>query len=219
MLRKDSELREEVSPLTLLSAVGVVVVARVFFDISWGTVAVVIVSGLLSQTLELNRSRFDRRYVKVAVGVGVVTASLGMGYISFSGDSGELWLPAVLLVFGVWILLDGLADFYDRSSPGSRHDEMEDLSSTDLFLLMSHSHLIADKLRDRPQDIESLSKECELTESRVKEAIEYLVDSGVVHREEEKYVLDETETGLVAFVRKTLIGFVRRAIRPVSVIR
>lgn len=164
----------------------------------------------------------DQRYLQVVVGLAVVAGSLAMWYGAPTGGNGALWLPTGLVVFGAWLTVDAAADLYRGRHPDAGHDE--EPSSGEVMLLMSHAHLVSDELEDGPRTVSELAETCDLTESRVEQALESLVDSGVVSVESrpgspDRYVLHEERTGVVAFLRKLLFDAVARATRPFRSVR
>lgn len=163
-------------------------------------------------TILQNTPEIDQRFVKAGIGLAVVSGSSAMGYSVLTGGSGALWLPAVLLLFGIWFLIDTVADLY-RGRDGTT-GQRDDLSSADLMLLMSHSHLLASELQDGPRTRTELATECDLTESRVDQALASLIDSGVVASEDDRYVLREEQTGLRAFARTVVRAVCARLTRP-----
>lgn len=182
-----------------------------------GFAAALVVSevvALLRDTPEI-----DQRYVRAGIGLAVVAGSLAMGYGALTGESVALWLPTGLVVFGVWLVVDAAAALYRGSVPDAGTGREEELSSAEVMLLMSHAHLVSDELEDGPRTVPELAAACDLTESRVEETLEHLVDSGVVSAESgpggrERYVLHEERTGVVAFLRQLLFGAVALATRP-----
>jgi DNA-binding MarR family transcriptional regulator len=163
-------------------------------------------------TILQNTPEIDQRFVKAGIGLAVVLGSSAMGYSVLTGGTGVLWLPAILLLFGTWLLIDTVADLYHGRQ--GKTGQRDDLSSADLMLLMSHSHLLASELQAGPRTRKELATECDLTASRVDQALEHLVDSGVVDSERDRYILREERTGLRAFARTIARGVCARITRP-----
>lgn len=157
----------------------------------------------------------DQRYVKGAIGVGVVGGSLLMAYPVVTGGSGVAWFPALTLLGGFWILADVYADF--RQGRGADAGQSEDLSSEEVMLLMNHGHLVATALEDGPSTVEQLTTDCDLTESRVQEALDFMERSGTVSHDGDRYVLREENMGSWAFVRNLAVGTARRIARPFQI--
>lgn len=172
-------------------------------------IAVIVVEPI---TVFQDTPEIDQRYVKGAIGVGVVGGSLVMGYSIVAGGSGAAWFPILTLLGGLWILADVYADF--RYGEGVNAGQSEDLSSADVMLLSNHGHLVANALEAGPRTVEQLATDCNLTESRVKEALDYMERSGVVAHDGQQYVLKEENVGLWAFVRNIVTGTARRIARP-----
>ncbi len=173
------------------------------------TIAIVIGEGF---TVLQNTPEVDQRYVKGAMGVGVVGGSLVMGYSIVAGGSGAAWFPILTLLGGLWLLADVHADF--RHGRGADAGQSEDLSSEEVMLLMNHGHLVATALEDGPSTVEQLATDCDLTESRVREALNFMERSGTVSHDGDRYVLREENVGPWAFVRNLATGTVRRIARP-----
>ncbi|UPM42032.1 hypothetical protein [Halocatena salina] len=165
-------------------------------------------------TVFQNTPEVDQRYVKGVIGVGVIGGSLLMAYSLVVGSSGPMWFPVLTSIGGVWLLADVYADF--RRGEGANAGQSEDLSSADVMLLSNHGHLVANVLEDEPHTVEQLAAECDLTESRVREALDYMERSGVVAHDGQQYVLREENVGLWAFVRNIVAGTARRIARPLS---
>lgn len=154
----------------------------------------------------------DQRYVKGGIGVVVVGGSLVMAYSITTGDSGAAWFPILTLLGGFWIFADVYADF--RHGRGADAGQSDDLSSADVMLLSNHGHLVSNALKEAPRTVEQLATDCDLTESRVREALDHMERSGVVSHDGDQYVLREENVGLWAFVRNIVTGMIRRLARP-----
>lgn len=166
-------------------------------------------------TLLRDTPELDQRYVSGGIGVAVVVGSLFLGYSAVDG-TGALWLPILLLTFGGWLLTDTAAAFVRGRPPDA--GESPTLSSVDVMLLTTHGHLVASELESGPRTRTQLAAACDLTESRVDEALGYLTDAGVVSADGDQYVLNEDRTGATAFVRRLVVGAVSRAVRPFRVL-
>jgi hypothetical protein len=163
----------------------------------------------------------DERWVKVALGV-FVTAG-GAVLLVLEGPAGatpDLVIPGVFALAGLWLLLDARADFLE----GRRFetpDAVDDLDSGEAMLVMQHLRLIADELEDGPKTVPELAAACDLTESRVRQAID-VIDDGTIYRvgmddEQPRYALDEEKVGLTGLGRQAAggaRGFARRLARP-----
>lgn len=52
-------------------------------------------------------------------------------------------------------------------------DKMANADSSELFLSMQVSHLVAEALNDGPKTVPELADACDMTESRVRETLDY----------------------------------------------
>lgn len=154
----------------------------------------------------------DQRYVKGGCGLFVIGGSVLMGYSIVAGGSGTAWFPVLTLLGGVWLIADAIADV--RHGRNGDTGQSDGLSSADVMLLSNHSHLVSNALKDGPRTVEALTTECDLTESRVREALDHMERSGVVAHDGDRYVLRDENVGLWAFVRNAVTGTIRRLARP-----
>jgi hypothetical protein len=212
--------REQFMPGHLLAVATILGLLAFVVDISRDTLVGVAVALVLAEAVTLfqNTPEIDQRYVNAGIGLVVVAGSLVLGYVALSGGSGALRLPPILLVFGILVLIDAATDFYYGREPTTPEPD-DDLSSADVMLLTTHAHLVASELEEGPRTAAELATACDLTESRVEQTLEYLVESGVVSPDGDRYVLHEDQTGLGAFVRMIVAGVVDRALRPVRTLR
>lgn len=165
----------------------------------------------------------DDRWVGVLVGTVVTLVSLAwFGYelTAASGAGGPAWFPALTALVGVWFLLDARRDFVEG---GPRDGEAEtDLAASDAMLVMQHAHLVAEELKSGPKTVPELAAACDLTESRVREALAVAPDDAVSRLDESngeaeydgRYALDESALGPLAFVRLNGARALRRLARP-----
>lgn len=154
----------------------------------------------------------DQRYVKAFIGLFVIGGSLLMGYGIAASGSGPTWFPVLTLIGGVWLLADVYADF--RHGRGADAGQSNDLSATDMMLLSNHGHLISNALEEGSCTVEQLATDCDLTESRVREALDQMERSDIVGHDGDQYVLREENVGPWAFVRNIVTGTARRIVRP-----
>ena len=89
------------------------------------------------------------------------------------------------------------------------------------MLVMNHAHLVVEELKQEPKTVAELANACDLTESRVREALDVGTDDGMIYRVDserddggERYALDESKVGSVAFVRSNGKRILRRLARP-----
>jgi len=143
---------------------------------------------------------------------------------------GFVWFPVAAVGGGLWLLLDTRADFVQGRRVGESGglSDLDDLSSREAMLLIQHTSLVADHLKEGPKTVPELAADCDLTESRVREAIEIAADDGTVYPVDDptadgdadgepRYAVDDRLLGVGGFGRKAaggLSGFARRVVRP-----
>ncbi|MFC5971737.1 hypothetical protein ACFPYI_10370 [Halomarina salina] len=181
----------------------------------------------------------DERWVGVGTGAFVVLGSLAwFAYeVTVVPDSGgPVWFPLVVALAGVWLLLD--ARQASATGAAGADDEFDDLSASESMLVMHHASLVTRELRDGPKTVPELAASCDLTESRVREALAVATHDDTVYRVDDpeayadertddedgpdagdgtytgRYALDESKVGGAAFVRENGKRVVRRLIRP-----
>ena len=143
---------------------------------------------------------------------------------------GLVWAPIAAVGGGLWLLLDTRADFVQ----GRRFDRADDLadandlSSREAMLLIQHASLVADHLEGEPKTVPELAAACDLTESRVQDAIEIAGHDGTIYPVDDpaadegadgepRYALDDRQMGLGGLSRQVaggLAGLARRLVRP-----
>jgi len=144
--------------------------------------------------------------VKVGLGGFLLAASGVWLYGEFQTPPAErmFWVPAVALGGSFWVLFDAWADFaQDRRLDGRRFHTSEpddDLNASDVMLLSQHAHLIANALREEPKTVGELADECDLTGSRVREAINVAGSDETIYpvdrnTDQPRYALDEGKMG------------------------
>lgn len=145
-------------------------------------------------------------------------------------SDGFVWVPVVAVGGALWLLLDTRADFVQgrRGGEANGTDDLDELSSREAMLLIQHTSLVADHLREGPKTIPELAVECDLTESRVRDAIEIAGDDGTVYPVDDpgadedadsqpRYAVDDRKLGVGGFGRQAaggLSGLARRLVRP-----
>jgi hypothetical protein len=163
----------------------------------------------------------DGRWVGVGVGAFITLGSLawfGYEYTVVPDTGGPVWFPLLTALVGVWFLLDSRRDFVEGRRRDGPHD---DLSASEMMLVMNHAHLIVEELKSGPKTVAELADACDLTETRVREALDITTDDDMVYRVDSeatddsgRYALDESKVGGVAFVRSNATRVVRRLVRP-----
>jgi hypothetical protein len=164
----------------------------------------------------------DVRAFDTAVGVCVTGFSAVWLWVEATPTvTGRILLPVLGLAGGLWLLFDVRAD-RTQEHPERGPSASVDLDTNELMLVFQHVRLIARELEDEPQTVAELATACDLTTSRVREAIEYGTQSGTFYpvdpdAETPRYAVDERRTGVVGFGRQaveTLSWVGRRFARP-----
>ena len=224
-------LRQQVSLVKGLLWLGMLGVVYVFTD-DIGFVLAFTVAYLTVETIDVLRTvpGVDERWAKAAFGVCLLVGSgvWAWGELQQAGQS-RLWLPAVATVAGSWTLLDARADFVqnrriDAGSDPDSQDALDEMDAGEAMLLMQHTRLVAEQLTEEPKTVGELATNCDLTESRVQEAIDLASRDGTVYRTDDdtadgrpRYSIDERRLGLSGFGRQAaggLTGLLRRFVRP-----
>ncbi|WP_435362094.1 hypothetical protein [Haloarchaeobius sp. DFWS5] len=180
-------------------------------------------------TLVRETPEIDGRWANV--GLGAVLTAVSLCWLTYglatAASLGSLWPPALTTLAGGWLLLDARRDFVEgtRREP-SKYDDMD---SGEVMLVMNHARLVAEALEAGPKTVSELAEECDLTESRVREALELASGNDTVYRvdggendpsaadeagDTVRYALDESKVGPLAFVRENGTRAVRRLARP-----
>ncbi|ACM58437.1 hypothetical protein Hlac_2878 [Halorubrum lacusprofundi ATCC 49239] len=162
----------------------------------------------------------DSRWVGVGLGAFITVASLawlGWELTATTGTGGPVWFPALTALIGVWFLFDARADFADSTSS----DEPDDMSASEVMLVMNHAHLVVEELKQGPKTVTELADACNLTESRIREVLDFGTDDGMIYPVDtdtsdttKRYALDESKVGGLAFVRSNGKRILRRLARP-----
>jgi len=162
----------------------------------------------------------DERWLKAALGVFAAACGGAMLWLARPLSGLDPALPSVFVLCGAWLLLDARADF----AQGRRREALDrdDIGSGEAMLVMQHLRLVADELEDGPKTVPELADACDLTEPRVRQAIEVVRDDGTVYpvdgdADRPRYALDERKVGLSGLGWQAaggLRGLVRRLLRP-----
>jgi len=149
----------------------------------------------------------------IAYGVGLVAvgALLALGYATRFGG--------VVLLAGVWVVLDGAtAVRYGPARTPHRFVVGPDAEAT---LRMQVLHTVHRRLRaaDGARTPEDLADACDLTESRVTSALDYLVHRGRVERVEAGYRPVPQKWGRATPVAQFASWLPRRLLRPFDRLR
>jgi len=165
----------------------------------------------------------DERWAKAALGTLVTVGSTGWLWVEFQGAvaTDQLLVPALAVLGGCWLVLDARADFVQGRRLGCS-DAFDEMDAGEAMLIMQHMRLVAEALEDGPKSIPAIASECDLTESRVQQAIElagrddtiYPVDTDGDPR---RYALDQRKMGLTGVGQQAasgVTGLLRRFVRP-----
>ncbi|MFD1570424.1 hypothetical protein [Halorubrum laminariae] len=187
-----------------------------------GTVFAIALGLAFVETISILRETptVDSRWVGVGLGAFITIASLG--WLSWeltaaAGTGGPAWFPALTALIGVWFLFDARADFAEETDS----DSPDDMTASEVMLVMNHAHLVVEELKQEPKTVAELADACDLTESRVREALDVGTDDGMIYRvnagtgdDAKRYALDESKVGGLAFVRSNGKRILRRLARP-----
>lgn len=181
---------------------------------------------LVTETVDVLKTHpsVDERWVKVGLG-GVLLAASGVwlwGELQEPTADRGLWLPVVAIGGSLWVLLDARADFVQgrRIEPPAAID---DLSATEAMLVMQHAQLVGQSLSEEPKTVDELAVDCDLTTSRVREAIAVVGRDGTIYpvddANEPRYAVDDRQMGATGIGRLAaggLTSLFRRLLRPFS---
>jgi hypothetical protein len=201
----------------------VVFLALVYgFTRSVETTVGIAVGFALIETIQLLREApsIDDRWVGIGNGVFITVVSLVWLVYELTvaaNTGGPAWFPGLTALIGVWFLFDARRDFTEGRHPHPN----DDMTASEMMLVMNHGHLVAEELKQGPKTVAELVDACDLTESRVREALNVATDDGMIYRVDgspgddiERYALDESKVGGVAFVRSNAKRILRRLARP-----
>jgi hypothetical protein len=207
---RSDALPGSVSARRIVYTLGLLVLFKYVFAWSWPQAGILAAIGLVieSETLSEPFEGVDSRHAGVALGGAV----LALGGYSFA-TRGQSGVAVVSGTVGGWLVLDAVYALRAGSRPSD--DEADpDLDSGELFLQTSVSHLLGRQLRDGPKTVPELADACDLTESRVRDVLELMAESGVAYRDGDDWKLDESRVGPWPFVRDNTRRLVARLLRP-----
>lgn len=178
---------------------------------------------LVTETVDVLETHpaVDERWVKVGLGGFLLVAS-GVwlwGTLQEPPATSGLWLPVVAIGGSLWVLLDARADFVQgrRVEPSAAIDEMD---AAEAMVVMQHAQLIGRSLSEEPKTVDELAVDCDLTVSRVREAID-VVGHGPIYpvddADEPRYAIDDRQMGATGIGRLAAGGLGRllgRLLRP-----
>ena len=190
-------------------AVGLIALFGIAFGFTWSQTIIVAAIVLAGESAELASPLpgLDERHFRLALGLVVVAAG-GVAYCA----QGDTTVAAVGVGGGGWLILDALYSLQEgiRSSDDGRADA----DSSELFLSMQVGHLVAEELKDGPKTVSELADACDMTESRVREALNYHEQANTAYRDGSQWHLDESKIGTWAFIRDNTRRALARFFRP-----
>lgn len=182
-------------------------------DVVWFLVLVAIVGGFFALSDGVG---VDERYRSGII--GLVLMALGAGAATVDGS----WLlGAVAVAVGAWFTLDALGAVRSgRSLSTEARDADDELSATEAMFRMQVLNRVVQELREGPRTPAEIASACGLTESRTHDALDRLESMGRVDAingtdDQCRWALDESEFGVLAFVRGIVTTVLSRALLPV----
>jgi hypothetical protein len=155
------------------------------------------------------------RHVKTVVGAFVLVGSVVLAVAFARTGDGELWLPAATAIAGAWFLADAAAD----ARTDDEADPLADVDSrSDVMERLKHANRVTTALEDGPLTREELHDACDLDPERVDDALAVSTEQGIVVRDGDRYELDRSELGALAFVHGLVTAPVNRVLRPARVL-
>ncbi|AZQ16176.1 hypothetical protein [Halorubrum sp. PV6] len=190
-------------------AVGLIALFGIAFGFTWSQTIIVAAIVLVGESAELASPLpgLDERHFRLALGLIIVAAG-GVAYWA----QGDTTVAAVGVGGGGWLMLDALYSL--REGIRSGDDEMADADSSEVFLSMQVGHLVAEELKDGPKTVPELADACDMTESRVHEALNYHEQADTAYKDGGQWHLDESKIGTWAFIRDNTRRALARFFRP-----
>lgn len=148
--------------------------------------------------------------------IGIVLAALSVWWISTRGEL--LWLPAITLVFGLWLVADGYKTHRDgpvERPTGPYFEGIEDQTGEVMYRMQTVGR-VARAVREQPRPTDELAADLGLTEGHVEEILETLEARGTVNRSDDVYRMDESRFGKTTAVARLLRRLSRRVLRPLT---
>lgn len=191
-----------------------------------GLVVGIALASALSEPMSLLRDhpRVDERWVKAAAGVLLGSGGAAWFALEIGGPAipADLFFPVLAVLVGLWIVLDARVDFREGRRFGAV-ENAEDLDASKVMIVTQHARLIASELEAGPRTVPELAEACDLTESRVREAIEIAGSDGTIYpvdpeADQPRYALDERRMGASGLGRLAAGGLrdlAARLARPV----
>jgi len=148
--------------------------------------------------------------------VGVVLTGISTSWIAVQSEIH--WLPAVALVFGLWLVADGYKTFRDGpvSRPAGPYFEgIEDQTGEAMYRMQTVGK-VARAIREHPRPTGKLATDLGLTEAHVGEILETLEVRGMVYQSEGIYHANESRFGKTTPVVRFLRWLPKRLLRPLT---
>ncbi|AEH37164.1 hypothetical protein [Halopiger xanaduensis] len=223
-------IRERYDPVDIGVSIAV---AGLFSAVGFSTdlialfLALVVVTPIVETVLE----RFDPPPGLAWTAFGL--AWLAAGVVQLRARSP--WLGSALLAIGCWIWLDGLYSWQhggsaDADARGATADadadtdtDTDDPSRAEVARMAGHNRRVTKALRDadRPLTTAELRSRTGLSEADLERVLSEHArgESGPIDRVGNGYVLDESDTGLVPFLRAAVRLVGGRLLRPFRLLR
>lgn len=195
----------------VLYALGLVALFGYLTDFSWPQVVVLAGIVLLGESVEISGAIpwGDDRHVRLALGLLLLASS---SVVFWRGPDPDVVVAAFIAVIGGWVALDALYSLHAGRRPDT--SDSDDIDTGEAVLSMQVGHLVAEELKDGPKTVPELADACDMTESRVRDALEYHDRAGTAYQDGDRWVLDESNVGPWAFVRTNTRRVARRIARP-----
>ena len=181
---------------------------------------------VLTESMNLVRDvpSVDERWVKAGAGALLAVGATVWLALELGGSAvpDDLLFPVLGVLAGLWLVLDARVDFREGRRFGDI-ENVDDLEAGEAMVIMQHARLIGNELEAGPRTVPELAEACDLTESRVREAIEIAGRDGSIYQvegdaEQPRYALDERRmgaSGLGLLAVGGLRNFAARLARPV----
>ncbi|WP_459808798.1 hypothetical protein [Halopiger thermotolerans] len=221
-----SWVREQYDPVDIGVSIAVVGLLSGFGSAT-DLIALFLVLVVLSPLVEAALDRLDPAPALAWTAFGV--AWLAAGAVQLRG--GDPRIGVAFLAIGGWIALDGLygwhhggSDDADAREPDADEaDESDEPSRDEVVRLARHNRRVAEALReaDRPLTEAELRSRTGLSDAALERVLAEHArgEAGPIDRVGTGYVLDESDTGVVPFLRTVarLVG--GRLLRPFRLLR
>ena len=148
--------------------------------------------------------------------IGVVLSGISTSWIVVQSEI--LWVPAIALVFGLWLVADGYKTYRDGpvSRPTGPYFEGIEDQTGEVMYRMQTVGKVARAVRDHPRPTGELAADLGLTEDHVEEILETLEVRGMVYRSERIYHVNESRFGKTTPVVRFLRWIPKRLLRPLT---